>query len=63
MKKIKGIKVSIHPDLYAEMESVRKKFEKKGVSMRQIDVSKYLAKKLNKRMGVIGYAKKIKQKR
>lgn len=63
MKRIKGVRVMIHPDLYDVMEQERKKFLKKGVSMRQLDVSKYVARKLKKKMGVIDYAKKFKQKR
>ena len=58
VKKIRPVKVNIHPELYNIMEQERKKYQKKGVHVSQVDLSKALACRLKKRMGVLSYVKK-----
>lgn len=60
--KQRGVKCILHPELYKLMEKERQRFKQKGVRVTQMDVTKLLARKLNNKVGVIGYAKKAAKK-
>jgi len=51
--KVKPVSMKVHPDFYAMTEEIRKKYEKKGIKLSQIKLSKMIHQHLNtKRRGL-----------
>jgi len=61
-KKMQSITIQVHPDLFNIMEKQRLKFQKKGININQINLSRLIAKRLTEKQKNCGLYKNGKKK-